>query len=292
MTRKFADLHVHTRASDGDFSPEEVIRQAKEIGLAAIGIADHDTVGGIDEALKASEKYGVETVPGVELSSEFEQSEVHILGYFIDWHDRGFNDELHKFQEARKVRAGKILEKLHKLGINISHEEVAAVAGDGVIGRPHIAEVLAQRGYVRTKDAAFAKYLASGRPAYVPKYRLLPKDSIDMIHRIGGVAILAHPVFAQANHLLPDLVEFGLDGIEVYHSKHDSATTEYYKKVAEELHLLATGGTDCHGVNSPLGTVKVPYEVVEKIKARHELLLSKNQPDKNETTGKCNRDQG
>jgi len=279
MTQKFADLHVHTSASDGDFSPEEVIRQAKEIGLAAVGIADHDTVGGIEEALAASEKYGVETVPGVELSSEFEQSEVHILGYFIDWHDRGFNDELHKFQEARKVRAGKILEKLHKLGINISYEEVATVAGDGVIGRPHIAEALAQRGYVRTKDAAFAKYLAYGRPAYAPKYRLMPKIAIHMIHRVGGVAILAHPVFAQANHLLPDLVEFGLDGIEVYHSKHDSAKTEYYKKIAEELHLLVTGGTDCHGANSPLGTVKVPYECVEKMKARHKLLLSKSQPD-------------
>jgi hypothetical protein len=292
MTPKFADLHVHTSASDGDFSPEEVIRQAKEIGLAAVGIADHDTVGGVEEALEAGKKYGVEAIPAVELSSEFEQSEVHILGYFIDWRDREFNDELHKFQEARKVRAEKILEKLHKLGINISHEDVAAVAGDSVIGRPHIAEALAQRGYVRTTDAAFAKYLAYNRPAYVPKYRLLPKDSIDMIHRTGGVAILAHPVFAQANHLLPDLVEFGLDGIEVYHSKHNSAATEYYKKIAEELHLFATGGTDCHGVDSPLGTVKVPYEVVEKMKARHKLLLSKNQPDKNETTGKCDRDQG
>jgi hypothetical protein len=279
MTKKFADLHVHTNASDGDYGPEEVVKQAKEIGLAAIGIADHDTVGGIDKALEAGKKYGVEVIPGVELSSEFEQSEVHILGYFIDWRDREFNNELHKFQEARKVRAEKILEKLHKLGINISHKEVAAVAGDGAIGRPHIAEVLEQHGYVRTKDAAFAKYLAYGRPAYVPKHRLLPKDSIDIIHRIGGVAILAHPVFAQANNLLPDLCEFGLDGIEVYHSKHDSATTAYYAKIAKELHLLVTGGTDCHGVDSPLGTVKVPYELVEKMKARHKLLLSKSQPD-------------
>jgi predicted metal-dependent phosphoesterase TrpH len=137
MTPKFADLHVHTRASDGDFSPEEVVKQAKELGLAAVGIADHDTIDGIDEALKAGKKYGVEAIPGVELSSEFERSEVHILGYFIDWRDRKFNGELHKFQEAQKVRAEKILEKLHKLGIDISHEEVAAVAGDGVIGRPH-----------------------------------------------------------------------------------------------------------------------------------------------------------
>jgi len=277
MTKKFADLHVHTSASDGDFGPEEVVKQAKELGLAAVGIADHDTVGGIDKALEAGKKYGVEVIPGVELSSEFEQSEVHILGYFIDWHDREFNNELHKFQEARKVRAEKILKKLHKLGINISHEEVAAAAGNGAIGRPHIAEVLAQRGYVRTKDAAFAKYLAYGRPAYVPKYRLPPEEAIDIIHRVGGVAILAHPVFAQANHLLPELVEWGLDGIEVYHSKHDSAATAYYAKIAEELHLLVTGGTDCHGVNSSLGTVKVPYEFVEKMKARHKLLLSKIQ---------------
>jgi hypothetical protein len=275
MTKKFADLHVHTSASDGDFSPEEIAKKAKELGLAAVGIADHDTIEGIDRALEAGKKYGVEVIPGVELSSEFEQSEVHILGYFIDWRDRKFNDELHKFQEARKVRAKKILENLHKLGINISHEEVATIAGDGVIGRPHIAEALAKRGYVRTKDAAFAKYLAYGRPAYVPKHRLPPEEAIDMIHRIGGVAILAHPVFAQANSLLPDLVKAGLDGIEVYHSKHNSTATEYYAKIAEELHLLVTGGTDCHDANSPLGAVKVPYELVEKMKARHKLLLSK-----------------
>jgi predicted metal-dependent phosphoesterase TrpH len=113
----------------------------------------------------------------------------------------------------------------------------------------------------------------------VPKYRLLPKESINMIHRIGGVAILAHPVFAQANDLLNDLVEFGLDGIEVYHNKHDSAATRYYEKIAKDMHLLVAGGTDCHGADSPLGTVKVPYELVEKMKAKHKLLLSKSQPD-------------
>jgi predicted metal-dependent phosphoesterase TrpH len=275
MTKKFADLHVHTNASDGDFSPEEIVKQAKEIGLAAIGIADHDTIEGIDKAVEAGKKYGVEVIPGVELSSEFEQYEVHILGYFIDWHDRELDGELQKFKEARKVRAEEILKKLRKLGINISYKEVAAIAGDGVIGRPHIAEALAKRGYVRTKDAAFAKYLAYGCPAYVPKYRLPPEKAINIIHQAGGVAILAHPVFGQANSLLPDLIKSGLDGIEVYHSKHDSTTTEYYAKIAKELNLLVTGGTDCHDADSPLGAVKIPYELVEEMKARHKLLLSK-----------------
>lgn len=271
MAKKFVDMHVHTSASDGELSPEEAVKTASELELAAIAVADHDTVDGIDEALAAGKKYGVEVIPGVELSSEFGPVEVHILGYFIDWRDKKFRAELHKFQEARKVRAKKMVEKLRRLGVAIPYEEVVAAAGDGVIGRPHVAQVMVKHGYVKSKDEAFERYIGEGKPANVPKYRLSPKEAIQMIHRIGGVAVLAHPVFSQVNDLLHDLVEFGLDGIEVYHSEHDSAAVEHYEGLANDLRLLIAGGTDSHGRDVPLGSIKVPYELLEKIKAKHKF---------------------
>ncbi len=266
MAKKFADMHVHTNASDGWLSSEEVVKRAHELGLAAIGIADHDSVDGIEKALVASEKYGVEVIPGVELSSEFGPAEVHILGYLIDWRDREFGNRLRKFQEARRARAKRMIAKLRKLGVEITYEEVAAAARGEVIGRPHIAQVMIKHGYVRSMDEAFERYIGDGRPAHVPKYRLSPREAIRMICRIGGVAVLAHPVFAQVDDLIHDLAEWGLRGIEVYHSEHDSATVERYEALAKELHLLITGGTDSHGFDVSIGTIRVPYELVEKLR--------------------------
>jgi len=275
MAKKFIDMHVHTNASDGELSPEEAVKTAGELGLAAIGIADHDTVDGIEEALEAGKKYSVEVIPSVELSSEFGPAEVHILGYFIDWRDKKFRAELHKFQEARKVRAKRMVEKLRRLGVAISYEEVVAAAGDGVIGRPHVAQIMVKHGYVKSRDEAFERYIGDGQPAHVPKYRLSPKKAIQMIHRIGGFAVLAHPVFSHIDNLLYDLVKFGLDGIEVYHSEHDSAAVEHYEVLANDMHLLMAGGTDSHGGDVPLGSVEVPYELLEKMKAKREHLSVK-----------------
>jgi predicted metal-dependent phosphoesterase TrpH len=275
MTKKFIDMHVHTSASDGELSPEEVVKTASELGLAAIAIADHDTVDGIEEALEAGKKYCVEVIPGVELSSEFGPAEVHILGYFIDWRDKKFRSELHKFQEVRKVRAKKMIEKLRGLGVAIPYEEVVAAAGEGVIGRPHVAQVMVKHGYVKSKDEAFERYIGDGQPAHVPKYRLSPKRAIQMIHRIGGVAVLAHPVFSHVNDLLYDLVKFDLDGIEVYHSEHDSAAVEHYERLANDLYLLMAGGTDSHDRDTPIGSVEVSYELLEKMKAKREHLSVK-----------------
>ncbi len=275
MAKKFVDMHVHTSASDGELSPEEVVKTAREIGLAAIAIADHDTVDGIEEALGAGKKYGVEVIPSVELSSEFGPAEVHVLGYFIDWRDKKFKAELHKFQEARKVRAKKMVEKLQRLGVAIPYDEVVAAAGEGVIGRPHVAQVMVKHGYVKSRDEAFERYIGDGRPAHVPKYRLSPKEAIQMIHRIGGIAVIAHPVFSHINNLLYDLVKFGLDGIEVYHSEHDSAAVEHYRGLANDMHLLMAGGTDSHGRDTPLGSIEVPYKLLEKMKAKHKLLLTR-----------------
>lgn len=237
---RFADLHVHTRISDGRIPPEEAVEEASRAGLAAIAIADHDSISGIQAAIWAGDKYGIEVIPAVELSSGIDNYELHILGYYIDWRDKWFADKLSLLQEARRERARRIIDRLRGFGIDIDYNLVIALDG-GVVGRPHIAQMMVDRGYVKTTYEAFDKYLAVGKPAYVSKYLLSPTEAIKMIKRVGGISVLAHPLFARADHLLPKLVEEGLRGIEVYHSKHDAATTEHYEQLAHKYGLLRTG---------------------------------------------------
>lgn len=270
---KFADLHVHTRVSDGWVPPEEAVERAQRAGLAAIAIADHDSISGVQAAIWAGNRYGVEVIPAVELSSGIDNLELHILGYYIDWQNKWFANKLSKLQEFRKERAMMIVDKLRELGVDIDYNLVIAIDG-GVVGRPHIAQVMVDRGYVRTTDEAFDKYLGTGKPAYVSKYQLSPTDAIKMIKKVGGIPVLAHPLFARADHLLPELVEDGLRGIEVYHSKHDATTTEHYEQLAKKYGLLMTGGSDSHGIGEiPIGHVRVPYSIVEKLK--EELVATK-----------------
>jgi hypothetical protein len=235
------------------------------MGLAAISIADHDTVEGVEAALRVSKEYGIEIIPGVELSSEIKGVELHLLGYFIDWRDKWFRNKLREFQAARKDRAQRIIEKLQDLGMEIPYEAVLALDGR-VLGRPHIAQVMLDHGYVKTIDEAFDRYLGLGKPAYVEKFPLSPKEAINIIKRMNGVPVLAHPVFAQADDMLPELIELGLQGLEVYHSKHDAQTTSYYEQLAQKYGLLMTGGSDAHGSEAPVGSVRVPYSLVEELK--------------------------
>jgi hypothetical protein len=262
---KFADLHIHTKASDGKITAEEAVLLAHRMGLAAISIADHDTVEGVEAALRVSKEYGIEIIPGVELSSEIKGVELHLLGYFIDWRDKWFRNKLREFQAARKDRAQRIIEKLQDLGMEIPYEAVLALDGR-VLGRPHIAQVMLDHGYVKTIDEAFDRYLGLGKPAYVEKFPLSPKEAINIIKRMNGVPVLAHPVFAQADDMLPELIELGLQGLEVYHSKHDAQTTSYYEQLAQKYGLLMTGGSDAHGSEAPVGSVRVPYSLVEELK--------------------------
>ena len=272
MKKNFADLHIHTNASDGKSNPEEVVRQASEAGLAAISIADHDSVNGIEGALEVSKKYGVEVVPGIELSSELKETEVHMLGYLIDWHDKQFLDLLHIIQGIRMWRAGAMVTKLNNLGIDIAFEEVLAEARTGSIGRPHIVRVMLKHGYVKTWDEAFERYLQIGRPAHVGKYEMSPVEAIQTIRSIGGIPVLAHPVFSNIDDKLPELIKEGLRGIEVYHIKHDPTVSKHYHKLARKYGLLITGGSDSHGPEEPIGSVGVPYEYVERLKAEHKHL--------------------
>lgn len=265
MKEKFADMHVHTRASDGMISPEEAVKLAKEAGLVAVGVADHDSIDGLETALEAGKRYGIEVIPGVELSAEAEATEVHIIGYYIDWRDRQLRKRLRKFQEFRKDRARRIVDKLRELGVDLTYEEVLAVAGGEVIGRPHVAQVLVKRGYVQNPDEAFDRYLGSGKPAYVKKFELSPAEAIRMIERIGGIPVLAHPKFG-GEDMLSELVSHGLRGIEVYHSQHGPSEISRYKRLAREHNLLATGGTNSHGFDVAIGSVRVPYKLVEMLK--------------------------
>jgi hypothetical protein len=261
---KFADLHVHTRISDGIFTPEDAVKQAHRAGLAAVAIADHDSVDGIQAAIWAGKKYGVEIIPAVELSSGFGNHELHIVGYYIDWQNKRFWDKLFVLQEARRERARKIVEKLQELGIDISYNLVIALDG-GVVGRPHIAQAMVSRGYVESIDKAFDKYLGAGKPAYVAKYPLSPAGAIKLIKKAGGLPVLAHPVFARVDDMLPKLVEDGLRGIEVYHIKQDAKVSKHYMRLARRYGLLSTGGSNSHG-DVFVGCVRVPYSIVERIK--------------------------
>ncbi|HOS69822.1 MAG TPA: PHP domain-containing protein [Sedimentibacter sp.] len=265
-----ADLHIHTTASDGLLSPEKVVRWASAKRLTAIGITDHDTVKGISPAMKASSKYGVEIVPGIELSTIFEEEEIHVLGYFIDYNSQWLADTLKKIQNSRYERAGKIVGKLNDLGIDITLEQVKGIADDAAMGRPHIARAMIDKGYISNIREAFNEYIGKDRPAYVERYKLTCKEAIDMIKNLGGISVLAHPGLINNKDNIGKIIDLGIDGIEVYHSKHDDETVRNILAVAHSRNLLITGGSDCHGMklnNEPiLGNYSIDYKYVQMLK--------------------------
>ncbi|MEA1904568.1 MAG: PHP domain-containing protein [Candidatus Hadarchaeota archaeon] len=259
-------MHVHTRASDGLLKPEKMVKRAHKAGLAAIAISDHDTVAGVEPAIWEAKKYNIEIIPAIELSCGFNKHEIHMLGYYVDWQSEWFKKKLSVFQEVRRERAKKMIEKLRKLGITTPYNLIIALNG-GVIGRPHIARALLERGYIKTFQEAFDRYLRAGKPAYVSKYPLTVIEAIKLIRRAGGLPVLAHPVWAHADKMLPEMVEAGLGGLEVYHTDHDAETSKHYRKLAKKYGLLMTGGSDSHGAEDvPVGYVRVPYSLVEKVK--------------------------
>lgn len=267
--RSWVDLHLHSNHSDGLFTPEEIVTLAAKLDLRAISIVDHDDIGAIEAAIKRGQELNVEIIPGVELSTREENSEVHILGYFIDYRDTKILDYLDFFRQERYKRALKILEKLKRLGIALKVETVLQKAGPGSIGRPHIADAMLEEGYVYSFDEAFHKYIGDGRPAYVPKFKISPEKAIDLITSLGGLAFLAHPGIDLRNEEVLRLAKIGLDGIETVHPKHNLEKIRWLKQVSNQYELLESGGSDCHGNRKGqilMGNYSVPYDLVEKMK--------------------------
>ena len=266
----FADLHLHTRFSDGTWSPEELAPQARRHGLAALALTDHDTVEGCAPMAQACAVAGLEFIAGVELTAQQDGDEIHILGYGLEAGDPALLAQLASFQTVRQDRIREIVLRLNQLGVPLAAEAVFALASCRAPGRPHVARALAQAGLCSSPDEAFDRFLKKNRPAWVPKFKLSAAEAIALIHDARGVAVLAHPVLNRSDDLIPGVVEAGLDGLECFHTKHSARDAARYLDLAARFHLLVTGGSDCHGLNKgrPLvGTVKLPRHYVEQLKA-------------------------
>lgn len=267
--KNYIDLHVHTNASDGIFSPKQVLDAALKANLRALSITDHDTLEGYVEAAKLAKDNDIEIIPGVELSCHYKESDVHVLGYYIDYTNPEFVKKILKFRQERFERGEEMVSRLNELGINLSMETVKDIAGSSPLGRPHVADALLKEEFVQTYDEAFARYLGYHAPAYVPKQILTPEHGIDLIHLTRGVAILAHPGTLKHDEFIPDLVDMGLDGVEAYHSQHSKNDVLRYKNMANKLGVINTGGSDCHGPRKGkvlIGSQRVPYKLLEDLK--------------------------
>jgi predicted metal-dependent phosphoesterase TrpH len=265
-----ADLHVHTNASDGLLSPKEVVQWAARKRIKAVAITDHDTVKGIDEAILESKGTEVEVVPGIEFSAEFNDEEIHILGYYLDYKAERLTKLLQEIHNSRHNRATEIIDKLNSIGVHITLEQVEAIADNGIIGRPHIARALIESGYIQNIKEAFDKYIGKGKAAYVDRYKITCKEAIDLIKDLGGVSVLAHPGLLRDTSIISSIFGMGLNGIEVYHTKHTAETITKMLCIAHARKLIITGGSDCHGMltnNEPiLGNVWVDYTNVLQLK--------------------------
>lgn len=279
--RMEADLHSHTTASDGTQSPRANVQMALDAGLGAIAITDHDTISGVAEALAAGSELGIVVVPGVEISTVANGQDIHILGYYINIEDERFLQRLASLRETRDTRNEMIIARLQELGIEITMEEVlkevANVKRKGdTIGRPHIAAVLLNKGYVSTITEAFDRYLATGAAAYANPPRIEPATAITWIHEAGGRAVLAHPGIYHDDALVEAITLQGIDGIEVYHADHSPEDEERYRLLAQRTGLLMTAGSDFHGVrdnvafHAAIGSKRIGMDVVERLKSMKE----------------------
>jgi len=272
----FVDLHLHTIHSDGTERPEAVVAMAHQARLQAIAITDHDTLAGLPAAAVAAERHAIELIPGVELSASDGHSDVHILGYFVDPEAPGFATELNRLRDGRHTRAERIVAKLQALGVAIELERVLAIAGSAPIGRPHIAAAIVEAGRATSIEEAFERYLGYRGPAYVPKRTLAPAGAIDLVRQAGGVPVLAHPGSLRRDDLVPGLKAAGLQGIEVWHPKHDPGRVSRYTAMAHALGLAVTGGSDFHGGGrgtAVVGEQPVPSSVLAPLRAQRGAAL-------------------
>ena len=268
-----ADLHLHTTASDGRYSPEELVGKAAGLGLEVIAITDHDSVNGVAPALKAAQSFpSLKVIPGVEIGTDVPDGEVHVLGYFINYVDAGLVDKLVELRDSRKIRARKMIAKLANLGVSVEWERVQEIAGSGSVGRPHIAQAIMEKGYVQSLKEAFIKYIGRDGPAYAEREKMTPQQVVELVVKVGGLAVLAHPAdIEDLEDLIPRLQRVGLAGIEVYYNAYGKSTGQHLASLARKHRLIATGGSDFHGLahitETPMGGVDIPPECIERLLA-------------------------
>jgi len=271
MSARTADLHLHTHFSDGTYTPEELAGHARDHRLSAVALTDHDTIEGCARMEVACAAHGIEFIPGAELTADVSGQEVHILGYWLDTHSAPLLAELHRFQSVRQQRIHEMVGRINSAGFPLQVHEVLAVANCAAPGRPHLARALVDAGHANDYDHAFERFLKKGRIGWVPKARMTASDAVRLIHNAGGTAVLAHPGLYRNDGLIPRLVEAGIDGIECWHTRHTPSACEHYSRVAAQHQLVATGGSDCHGMakGEPLiGSIHLPYPQVEALHAR------------------------
>lgn len=272
------DLHLHTTASDGRLSPTELIQLVADQGLRQVSISDHDSTEGLEEAFLAARQFtGLRVIPGIELSTDVPGDEIHMLGYFINYEDEEFQQVLKRFRRGRIDRAREMVEKLAALGLPLEWERVQAIAGEGSVGRPHIALAMVEAGYCKEPKDAFPEYLGRNGLAYAERVKLTPEEAVEMLLKVGGVPVLAHPAYlSDLESRLPELKAAGLVGMEVYYSKFDPETIKHLQDLADQYDLIPSGGSDYHGLGNagePLpGSMGPPASTVERLEEAAERV--------------------
>lgn len=274
------DLHTHTTASDGTFSPNEIVEYAKQKGLKAIAVTDHDTIDGLDEVIKAGSIYNVEIVSGVEFAADYNGTEIHVLGYYIDYEDLNLQNKIKDIKLNRELRNINMIENLKKLGFDVTVEELYNISGSkDIVTRAHFAKLLLKKGYIQTIDEAFKKYISEGCPAYIPRNLMNSQQCIDLILKSKGIATLAHPTLYKMDMdeidiMVKQLKGYGLQAVEAMYSLYSKEQEMDIKAIAQKYDLKITGGTDFHGKNKPnidLGSgidnnLCIPYEILENLR--------------------------
>jgi hypothetical protein len=275
---KQIDLHVHSTASDGTFTPTMLVDEAVKKGLAAFALTDHDSVDGINEGLAAAEKAGIELIPGIEFSTFYDKKEIHIVGLFIDHKNSEFTERLNVFKDGRENKNIKMCEKFEEIGIHVSYDEMKSMYAGSVITRAHFADYLLKKGIVKDRNEAFEKYIGDGKKCYVDREKITPKEAIELIHSVGGVAVLAHPVLYHLGSdmmgkLMDYLCENGIQALEAIYSTYSMGEELEMRNLAKKYNLLISGGSDFHGANKPhiqlgtgMGKLFVPYDVLEGLR--------------------------